>query len=173
MVDYALESAGGSVINTRCSETHKSKTALLSIFGIPLWYAENSPRTAIQPDIQPGNCWAFKGTQGYLVIQLSGVVKPTSFSLEHIPKSLSPNGNIDSAPREFSVWGLDDEFQHEGTHLGSYTYEDEGAPLQFFPVTNPEPGAYPIIELKINSNYGNLEFTCLYRFRVHGVLQKD
>ena len=52
MVDYALESAGGSVISTRCSETHYSKTALLSIFGIPLWYMANSPRTVIQVRLQ-------------------------------------------------------------------------------------------------------------------------
>ncbi|XP_070581177.1 putative leucine-rich repeat-containing protein DDB_G0290503 [Ptychodera flava] len=173
MVDYALESAGGSVISTRCSETHESKTALLSIFGIPLWYAANSPRTAIQPDVQPGNCWAFKGTTGYLVIQLSGTIRPTSFSMEHIPKSLSPNGNIDSAPKEFSVWGLENEFQQEGKHLGSYEYDKNGAPLQFFTVKDPDPGVFPMIELKIHGNHGSLEFTCLYRFRVHGVLQKN
>lgn len=26
-----------------------------------------------------------------------------------------------------------------------------------------------LVEVRINSNYGNLEFTCLYRFRIHGV----
>ena len=54
--------------------------------------------------MHPGNCWAFKGSEGYLVIQLSGMIKPTAFSMEHIPKSLSPTGTLDSAPREFSVW---------------------------------------------------------------------
>ncbi len=46
--DYALESAGGSVISTRCSETYHRRTAQLSLFGIPLWYASNSPRSVIQ-----------------------------------------------------------------------------------------------------------------------------
>ena len=28
--------------------------------------------------------------------------------------------------------------------------------------------AYEIVELDIESNHGNLEYTCLYRIRVHG-----
>jgi hypothetical protein len=40
--------SGGSVISTRCSETYQPRTAQLSLFGIPLWYAANSPRVAIQ-----------------------------------------------------------------------------------------------------------------------------
>lgn len=40
--------SGGSVISVRCSETYYRKTALISIFGIPLWYTSNSARTVIQ-----------------------------------------------------------------------------------------------------------------------------
>uniref|UniRef100_H9G4J6 Sad1 and UNC84 domain containing 1 n=1 Tax=Anolis carolinensis TaxID=28377 RepID=H9G4J6_ANOCA len=43
MVDFALESGGGSVLSTRCSETYETKTALISLFGIPLWYFSQSP----------------------------------------------------------------------------------------------------------------------------------
>ena len=46
--DYALESTGGSVLSTRCSETYHRQTAQLSLFGIPLYYSSNSPRTVIQ-----------------------------------------------------------------------------------------------------------------------------
>lgn len=52
----------------------------------------------------PGNCWAFRGAQGFLVVRLSMEVRPTSFTLEHIPKTLSPTGNITSAPKDFSVY---------------------------------------------------------------------
>lgn len=58
----------------------------------------------LQPDVYPGNCWAFKGSQGYLVIRLSLRILPTSFCVEHIPKALSPTGNITSAPRNFTVF---------------------------------------------------------------------
>lgn len=39
---------GASVINTRCSETYETRTALLSLFGIPLWYHSQSPRVILQ-----------------------------------------------------------------------------------------------------------------------------
>ncbi|XP_066519144.1 SUN domain-containing protein 1 isoform X5 [Hoplias malabaricus] len=168
LVDYALESGGGSILSTRCSETYETKTALMSLFGLPLWYFSQSPRAVIQPDVHPGNCWAFRGSQGYLVIRLSVKIVPTAFSLEHIPKTLSPTGNISSAPRNFTVYGLDDEQQEEGRILGRYVYQDDGEPLQTYPVTEENPKAYQIIELRVLSNWGHPEYTCLYRFRVHG-----
>ncbi|KAM3826518.1 SUN domain-containing protein 1 isoform 7-T9 [Vipera latastei] len=168
VVDFALESGGGSILSTRCSETYETKTALLSLFGIPLWYFSQSPRVVIQPDMYPGNCWAFKGSQGYLVIRLSMMIYPTSFCLEHIPKSLSPTGNITSAPKDFLVYGLENEYQEEGILLGQYTYDQDGEPLQMFPVSKITEKAFQIVELRIFSNWGHAEYTCLYRFRVHG-----
>uniref|UniRef100_A0A8C6QVQ5 Sad1 and UNC84 domain containing 1 n=1 Tax=Nannospalax galili TaxID=1026970 RepID=A0A8C6QVQ5_NANGA len=168
MVDFALESGGGSILSTRCSETYETKTALLSLFGIPLWYFSQSPRVVIQPDIYPGNCWAFKGSQGYLVVRLSMRIYPTTFTMEHIPKTLSPTGNISSAPRDFAVYGLDTEYQEEGQPLGQFTYDQEGDSLQMFYTLERPDRAFQIVELRILSNWGHPEYTCLYRFRVHG-----
>ncbi|XP_006765313.1 PREDICTED: SUN domain-containing protein 1 isoform X4 [Myotis davidii] len=168
MVDFALESGGGSILSTRCSETHETKTALISLFGIPLWYFSQSPRVVIQPDIYPGNCWAFKGSQGYLVVRLSMEIHPTSFTIEHIPKTLSPTGNITSAPKDFSVYGLENEYQEEGQLLGQFMFDQEGESLQTFPVPKRPERAFQIVELRIFSNWGHPEYTCLYRFRVHG-----
>ncbi|XP_025112557.1 sun domain-containing protein 1-like isoform X2 [Pomacea canaliculata] len=169
--DYALESGGGSVISTRCSETYYKKTALVSIFGIPLWYTSNSPRTVIQPDVHAGQCWAFKGESGYLVIQLAVPIRPTAFSLEHIPKSLSTTGKIDSAPRDFEVYGLESETATKGINLGNFSYSTVGKPIQHFEVQIQNPGVFRFIELRILNNHGNKEYTCVYRFRVHGVPQ--
>ncbi|XP_007174664.2 SUN domain-containing protein 1 isoform X6 [Balaenoptera acutorostrata] len=168
MVDFALESGGGSILSTRCSETYETKTALISLFGVPLWYFSQSPRVAIQPDIYPGNCWAFKGSQGYLVVRLSMKIHPTTFTLEHIPKTLSPTGNITSAPKDFAVYGLENENQEEGQLLGQFTYDQEGESLQMFPAPKRPERAFQIVELRIFSNWGHPEYTCLYRFRVHG-----
>ncbi|XP_045558397.1 SUN domain-containing protein 1 isoform X6 [Salmo salar] len=168
LVDYALESGGGNILGTRCSETYETKTALMSLFGLPLWYFSQSPRVVIQPDVHPGNCWAFQGSHGYLVVRLSMRIVPSAFSLEHIPKDLSPTGNIDSAPRQFNVYGLDDEYQEEGKLLGSYTYQEDGDALQTYPVTEENDKAYQTIEVRVLSNWGHTEYTCLYRIRVHG-----
>lgn len=169
MADYALESGGGTVLSTRCSESYYRKTALVSVFGIPLWYTSNSPRTVIQPEVNPGQCWAFRGGHGYIVIQTSTIITPTGFTLEHIPKSLAPSGEIDSAPKDFTVLGLESEYDDKGVSLGNYTYQDEGTPMQYFPVQlagSPKP--FNLYELRILGNYGNQEYTCLYRFRIHG-----
>uniref|UniRef100_UPI00398EE29E SUN domain-containing protein 1-like isoform X2 n=1 Tax=Pristiophorus japonicus TaxID=55135 RepID=UPI00398EE29E len=168
MVDFALESGGGSILSTRCSETYETATAVMSLFGVPLWYFSQSPRVVIQPDVYPGNCWAFKGSQGYLVIRLSVEIYPSAFTLEHVPKSLSPAGNISSAPKDFSVYGLDGEYQEEGRIFGTYTYNQDGEVIQTFLVTEESLKSYQIVELRIFSNWGHPEYTCLYRFRVHG-----
>lgn len=57
-----------------------------------------------QPDVNPGNCWAFRGSQGFAIIRLSDIIRPTAVTLEHIPKALSPQGAIPSAPKDFAVY---------------------------------------------------------------------
>lgn len=124
LVDYALESAGGEIISTRfvvkmykvydyanfknlidrCTENYRTRSAEISIFGIPIWYPNNTPRTVISPSIAPGECWAFQGFPGYLVIKLTNMIQISGFTVEHIPQSNAPNGIIDSAPNNFSVW---------------------------------------------------------------------
>ncbi|XP_065534180.1 SUN domain-containing protein 2 isoform X2 [Lathamus discolor] len=168
MVDYALESAGASVINTRCSETYETRTALLSLFGIPLWYHSQSPRVILQPDVNPGNCWAFRGSQGFAVIRLSSIIRPTAVTLEHIPKALSPKGTIPSAPKDFAVYGLKEEGEEEGLLLGQFKYNHNGSPIQTFYFEDDTIGTYQLVELRVLSNWGHLEYTCVYRFRVHG-----
>ncbi|XP_070818699.1 SUN domain-containing protein 1-like [Chaetodon trifascialis] len=166
--DFALESGGGSILSTRCSKTYETKAALLSLFGLPLWYFSQSPRVVIQPDVHPGNCWAFSGSMGFLVIRLSTRILPTAFSLEHIPRALAPSGTLRSAPRDFSVYGLDDEGQDRGTLLGTYTYDEDGEALQTYAVTEDSDRAFQIIEVQVLSNWGHPDYTCMYRFRVHG-----
>ncbi|NXI51214.1 SUN2 protein, partial [Chloroceryle aenea] len=170
MVDYALESSGASVINTRCSETYDIRTALLSMFGIPLWYQSQSPRVILQPDVNPGNCWAFRGSQGFAVIRLSDIIRPTAVTLEHIPKALSPQGTIPSAPKDFAVYGLKEEKDEEGLLLGQFTYNHNGDPIQTFYLEGDGMGTYQLVELRVMSNWGHPEYTCIYRFRVHGEL---
>ncbi|KAI1291973.1 SUN domain-containing protein 1 [Halotydeus destructor] len=166
--DFALEPAGGSVVNIRCSETFDPTGIQYRILGIPVWSSANSPRTVIQPTISPGECWAFKGFQGHLVIRLSEKIRPTSFTYEHIPRQISRDGKIASAPSKFQVRGLDHEDDKLGDVLGNYEYADNGHPLQNFVIQDPNPKSYQFIELVVQSNHGHPEYTCLYRFRVHG-----
>ncbi|KAE9524929.1 hypothetical protein AGLY_014979 [Aphis glycines] len=168
MVDYALESAGATVLGTRCTQT-KPSTAALTMFGIPLWFISNGPRLAIQPGVNPGQCWAFIGAKGFLVLKLSKTIRVTGFTIEHLPKSLSEDGHIRSAPKDFSIWGLKHESDSNGEILGKYQFTVDGPSLQYFSAERTD-NVYPIVELRIESNHGHDEYTCLYRIRVHGDL---
>ncbi|KYQ46822.1 SUN domain-containing protein 1 [Trachymyrmex zeteki] len=169
-VDYALETAGGQIISTRCTQQYDIKSRAFSLYGFTLYYESNNPRTVIQGNpIQPGVCWAFQDFPGYLLIQLRSFIYVTGFTLEHVSKLILPNENMSSAPRKFNVWGLLNENDLEPVMFGEYefTYSDES--LQYFPVQNTEINKpYEYIELRIRSNHGQLNYTCLYRFRVHG-----
>ncbi|KAM8836648.1 uncharacterized protein AB9W97_002233 isoform 5-T6 [Spinachia spinachia] len=168
LADFALESGGGSILTARCSETFQTKAALLSLFGLPLWYFTQSPRAVIQPDVHPGNCWAFRGSKGFLVIRLSVKILPTAFTMEHIHRAMTPSGTLESAPRDFTVYGLEKEDDDEKKLLGSFTFDSEGEPLQTYQVTEENHKTFQLIEVQVLSNWGHQEYTCLYRFRVHG-----
>lgn len=173
--DYALESAGGQIHGANHSPTFANGAIpQVLVFGIPVWYDVKLPRVIIQPGNTPGECWAFQGSSGFIVLKLSRLIKPTSFTLEHMATTLSQfeDHSIPSAPREFTVWGWADARGNEKALLGEYVYKDGGHALQNFPVQATIVPEFRYIELKVLSNYGNPVFTCLYRFRVHGLPYK-
>ncbi|XP_068178511.1 SUN domain-containing protein 1-like [Antennarius striatus] len=169
MADFALETQGASVISTRCSETYRSRSACVSLFGVPLWYPYESPRTVIQghPVLLPGKCWAFHGVQGTLVISLSHPIRISHVTLDHLPRCNSPTGRIDSAPKDFEVYGMKNDTV-EGALLGGFTYDQDGPPTQTFQLPNPSGAVHRLVELRVLTNWGHVEYTCVYRFRVHG-----
>ena len=46
--DFALENAGGVVVQDKCSETFSPSMATVSLFGFPLFHVTSSPRAIIQ-----------------------------------------------------------------------------------------------------------------------------
>ncbi|ODM91732.1 SUN domain-containing protein 1 [Orchesella cincta] len=172
--DLALESAGGSILSVRNTPAPKLRGSVVkSFWGFRLWSPPNTPRTIIQPGVVPGECWAFEGSVGNVVVKLAVPSRITGFTMEHIPKSVSRYGHIDSAPRLFQVFGLLNEHDNQPDQVhdyGTFAYEDKDEPLQYFSVLNKTFMLYPIVELKILSNHGNPKHTCVYRFRVHGEL---
>ncbi|KAF0293942.1 SUN domain-containing protein 1 [Amphibalanus amphitrite] len=168
--DFALESAGGSVLSTKCTEAFTVRTARLTVLGVPLWYPSNNPRSIIQPHGRPGECFAFHG-EGQFVIGRSRPVRPTEFVIEHIARGLTPGGRIDSAPRHCSVLAVTDD-GGPATLLASFEYSAAGPPLQRFAAA-PTDRPVSAVELRVTSNWGHPEYTCLYRFRVHGQPEGD
>uniref|UniRef100_A0A8R1XVJ7 SUN domain-containing protein n=1 Tax=Onchocerca volvulus TaxID=6282 RepID=A0A8R1XVJ7_ONCVO len=167
-VDYALESSGASIVSTRCTEPYKENSRLESIFGIPLWYLSYSPRAVIQHrPLAAGECWAFRG-KGYLTIKLSHPIYVTEVSYEHLHSTLHPDGVLRSAPKLFQIYSYKavDDLKSKSL-LGQYEYDIKGRALQTFHVQSDFNTPVSIVELVVQSNWDS-DYTCLYRFRVHG-----
>ncbi|XP_064405873.1 SUN domain-containing protein 1-like [Halichondria panicea] len=165
--DFALENSGGSVLLDKCSPTFPQSLSSVHLFGIPLWYISGTPKIIIQPEVYPGDCWALNGTSGYATIQLKGSVLVTEVTIEHIPKTLSPSEKLDSAPKDFSVYGMSSEGDEDGAHLGRFSYDIDGPAIQMFNVQATD-AYYEIIRFTFESNHGDPAYTCIYRVRVHG-----
>ena len=144
--------------------------AVYSILGVPFWWERNSPRTILQPGASPGQCWAFKGSHGSVVVRLSSPVRVSAVTVEHIPSMVSPDQTISSAPKTFSVLGLRRLDDDNPFVLGNFTYKDDNNPVQTFFVDTTFSEPLELVELKVLSNHGHPVYTCLYRFRVHGTL---
>ncbi|XP_034027364.1 SUN domain-containing protein 3-like [Thalassophryne amazonica] len=170
MADFALEPLGATVVQSRSSETHHSQSTCRTLFGFSLWCRSQSPRVAIQgfPELLPGRCWPFQGHQGTLVVALSHPVRMSHVTLDHLPSYSSPSGRIDSAPKDFEIYGMEDK-DDDGTLLGKFTYDQDGDPTQTFELPKPSE-VHRYVSLRVLSNWGHAEYTCVYRFRVHGTM---
>ncbi|XP_054551729.1 SUN domain-containing protein 3 isoform X2 [Talpa occidentalis] len=119
-------------------------------------------------DVHPGKCWAFPGSQGHVLIKLAREIIPTAVTMEHISEKVSPSGNISSAPKEFSVYGILKQCEGEEIFLGQFIYNKKGITVQTFTIQHEVSESLVCVKLKILSNWGHPKYTCLYRFRVHG-----
>ncbi|XP_054415185.1 SUN domain-containing protein 3 isoform X3 [Pongo abelii] len=137
MADYALKSAGASIIEAGTSESYKNNKAKLYWHGIGFLNHEMPPDIILQPDVYPGKCWAFPGSQGHTLIKLATKIIPTAVTMEHISEKVSPSGNIYSAPKEFSVYGITKKCEGEEIFLGQFIYNKTGTTVQTFELQGP------------------------------------
>ncbi|KAM6188936.1 uncharacterized protein WM294_014868 [Sarcoramphus papa] len=166
MPDWALEAIGAAIDKERTSKSYGGqgkKTWWLPPFGFS---SANPPETILQPRIAPGDCWPFQGSRGHVVIRLPEQIWPTAFTIWHISKAVSPSGEVSSAPKEFAVSGVDEATAE--TLLGTFTYDVHKEIAQTFHVQKELPRTFRYIKFQVQSNWGNPEYTCVYRVQVHG-----
>lgn len=182
--DYALASFGASIVSSWPSMLQmyvryirESGMSLLgqSQGGIRYKYAwPLRPITMLQPEVLPGNCWAFPGSRGSVTIQLARPVRPSSVTVEHTPKGSA--SSVAGALRDFRVWGIalnaSGVAVEEGavSNLGEFRFDmsDNRRHLQSFVLNGGRRvERMRAIRLEILSNHGAAQ-TCIYRFRVHG-----
>lgn len=56
-----------------------------------------------QPDVSLGNCWAYQGSRGQVVIRLPAKIQATMVTVHHTSDVDSALGKFSSAPRDFTV----------------------------------------------------------------------
>ncbi|CAG8576855.1 374_t:CDS:10 [Diversispora eburnea] len=197
--DFALHSGGAKVISRYTSKTYEVWPdkwyhrffAQISGQGV---LKGKPPVTAISPDTNVGHCWPFFGTRGQLAILLNRRVHVTAVTYDHVSKHVAVE--VESAPKEFEVWGIieggkeecgireDGQYEEivsEGElrlglspfhlFLGRFTYNINGKPVQTFeipPEILKKNKPVRVIIMKVLNNWGRPSYTCLYRFRVHG-----
>jgi len=181
-LDFALSSAGATVVASETSQTyfpHQNKMdkkfgdlksllpktrleqTIMETFGIS--YGVGGVYDALSADLTAGKCWAMEGSSGNFTIHLPSPINVTSVSIDHISKMESLDWS--SAPGSFRVFG-NNVLSERWRLLGSGYFEPGIDTVQNFELDNPNVFHY--LKLEINSNHGHSDYTCLYRFRVHG-----
>ncbi|KAH7476942.1 hypothetical protein PRIC2_000815 [Phytophthora ramorum] len=146
---------------------------LLSSGEIPWWLSRHNgrPETAISETMEMGSCWGIAGSYGRLSVKFSQQIVADSITIDHIPAQIA--FDFSSAPNEFRILGISGHPLRETVELipfGNFSYAGNGPASQTFKLTSPlsQRSAIDGITLEVLSNHGHPEYTCLYRFRVHG-----
>ncbi|KAL1490403.1 hypothetical protein ABEB36_013108 [Hypothenemus hampei] len=169
LMDYAAYYAG-AVITRISKDTLPHPTYRpLSLFKIINIDLLSNPEEIIRPCVLPGSCFAFRGNTGSVRIKLGKPINIGAVTMSHASALLLGPEGMNSAPKDFEVYGfinLADEF---GTFLGKFIYNRRGKQHQTFEVPSQLSGnqIFEEVELTILSNHGKKDFTCIYRFRVH------
>ncbi|KAF1846649.1 SAD1 protein [Cucurbitaria berberidis CBS 394.84] len=147
----------------------------------------NPPAAALSDWKNLGDCWcsapnAGKG-QAQLVVSLSRPMTPKQVTIEHVPMSMVPAGDISDAPRDVELWVQTDapvkvrysygQSEYQGGPpgwqcLGTFKYNIHASNhLQTFDLDS-EPSV-PITKamVRVRTNWG-ADHTCLYQVRLHG-----
>ena len=127
-----------------------------------------------------------EGSRGVLTVKLARPVLITAVTLDHVAASLSPQRSRDqvrsqqgdqapsllraSAPHQISVavGSLTSDGRLITRSVGSFEYAADGPVTQTFAVHDSTERMVTHVQLVVESNYGNPDMTCIYRFRVHG-----
>ncbi|XP_072976599.1 SUN domain-containing protein 1-like [Typha angustifolia] len=173
MVDYALASGGAKVVSHSEPYTYGKASK---------WFSSAKGRSGVHTNSQkmlepsfgePGQCFAMKGSEGFVEIKLRTAIIPEAVTLEHVSKSVAYDRS--SAPKHcrVSAWhqGPDDapSGQPEKMHiLTEFFYDLEKSNAQTFSVDATDSRIINMIRLDFFSNHGSSSHTCIYRFRVHG-----
>lgn len=184
MIDYAADASGGKIVPHLSSATYSSPhqlvaTDVLHSFGANAHIGKRDG--VIKPGAKTlGDCWPLQGRSGSLTVQLKTPLNISHVSVEHVARSVTKYPG--TAPRSFRVLG------RKSTHVAeqplllhsqkNFVYDIYSERLvQTFALDRGLDGGkeegeeegFGVVTLEVLDNWGNNDYTCLYRLRVHGV----
>ena len=187
-VDYALFSGGGRVVG------HSALSPLVARAEGPLTHALKSIRGGVHPRADEwvlsgganfaGECLALRGDKGFVDVRLREAVVVDAVTVEHVHADVAYD--LSSAPKQFAVSGWNRTREPPVVAVGTKRWNKEprshdfGGPTRYelggelrgatqtFSFDEKNAKAVDHVRFTVLSNYGNLEYTCLYRLRVHG-----
>lgn len=169
--DFALESSGSEIASIGSTEL---PTHWFSYLFFGPFHIKNAPRLIIQTSMNPGECFAFKGSRGEVTIKLRNYMFVDSIGIDHITADMSASGSIQSAPKEFIVYGRQSLSDPKPFKFGKFVYDiEKRISAQFFVVEKQSTDSVQFVTFEFHSNHGDEKFTCVYRARVFGVLDKN
>ncbi|KAK1292130.1 hypothetical protein QJS10_CPB17g01625 [Acorus calamus] len=167
-VDYALGPGGALVVQH--SKAYRKRSWIPS----GPFRVHPDAQKMLEPSFgEPGQCFALNGSSGFVEIKLKMAIIPEAITLEHVAKSVSYDSS--TAPRDcrVSAWFGDPTDKPSirdvrKLSLLEFTYDLERTNAQTFNIDASNSGVVNMVRLDIASNHGNPDYTCIYRFRVHG-----
>lgn len=188
--DFALATLGSRVLTDLTSPTlgdEKSKGLVSTLINNKRpsninHQRTSSPLTALLPWTSPGECWPMAGKHGSLGVELNHPVAVKAISIDYLGQHQAIT--MGSAPGDFEVWGLkkyDDNrswkypwdslasvVDNDVIYLGRFMYDiTKRLSVQTFELKHASPPIKAVV-FRFLSNWGQDDYTCIYRVRVHG-----
>jgi hypothetical protein len=194
ILEYASISAGGRIIKTLTSDTYMPSrlSSLRNPFAIfsqvSRENSKHSPAVILADDIdgmEPGECWALRGDFGQIGIQFAHAIHLSSLVVGHANVASTA-----SALKKLVIWGLKSANTDSGL---CDTSGDEDIPTpdfgpgycgirllsgihnpltlsvyQNFTISAYDDHYFDRIIVQVLSNWGQKDFTCIYRIQVYG-----
>lgn len=112
--DWALQSEGGKILKNKTTTKASAGNWISSLVNagilsgyinpFDVWPSRISKdaSTVLQPSIQVGECFEYRGKVGTITIKLTRMIRISSVSIDHSPLSVA--NNFKHAPKHFSVF---------------------------------------------------------------------
>jgi hypothetical protein len=201
LIDYASAVRGGDVFlgedvgYARVRPTTSSPFVSRLGYGSRLRFATQLSKLGKEPmvvlstaPVRVGGCYAMPGHTGQMTIVLSQKVVVDSVEIVHVPDDAALPWATTSAMRDFSIKGWKhppregERKVQTALNMGEFEFAPSAdisadrasidkEVSQSFVI--PERTRLPVsaVTISFDSNHGNLDYTCVYRVRVHGTPQ--